>query len=62
MKGALDVLARRITYEVPEQDLRIAFSRLPALPRSHFVIRGVRTVADVLEPAAQPVGAFDRQS
>ena len=38
MKIALDFLARRIRYDVPEQDLRIDYSRLPALPRSRFVI------------------------
>ena len=42
MKVALVVLARRIEYDVPEQDLRIDFSKLPALPRSRFVITNVR--------------------
>lgn len=42
MKIALDVLAREIKYDVPEQDLRIDFSRIPALPRSRFVISNVR--------------------
>jgi fatty-acid peroxygenase len=42
MKVASDVLAGRIEYEVPQQDLRIDFSRLPALPRSRFVIRNVK--------------------
>lgn len=43
MKVASDFLARRIEYDVPEQDLRIDASRLPALPRSRFVIRNVGT-------------------
>jgi len=43
MKVAVDFLARRIAYDVPEQDLRIDLSRLPALPRSRFVISNVRT-------------------
>jgi fatty-acid peroxygenase len=43
MKVALSFLAGSITYDVPEQDLRIARSRLPALPRSHFVVSNVRT-------------------
>lgn len=42
MNVAVDFLARRIAYEVPEQDLRINQSRLPALPQSRFVISNVR--------------------
>ena len=42
MKVALDFLAGRIEYDVPEQDLRINSSRLPALPRSRFIIRNVK--------------------
>lgn len=38
MKVATDFLVRHIAYDVPEQDLRIDMSRLPALPRSGFVI------------------------
>lgn len=45
MKVASDFLARRIRYDVPEQDLRVDASRLPALPRSRFVIRDVGTHA-----------------
>lgn len=42
MKLATDFFTRRMTYEVPEQDLSIDWSRLPALPRSRFVIRNIR--------------------
>lgn len=42
MKVAVGLLARGMAYEVPEQDLRIDRSRLPALPRSRFVISHVR--------------------
>lgn len=42
MKVALDFLARRLAYDVPKQDLRIAASRLPALPRSRFILSNVR--------------------
>jgi fatty-acid peroxygenase len=42
MKGALDFLTHRIEYVVPAQDLTINVRRLPALPRSRFVIDGVR--------------------
>lgn len=41
MRVALDFLAARIRYEVPEQDLRIDYSRLPALPGSRFIITRV---------------------
>ncbi|MGW5721465.1 cytochrome P450 [Amycolatopsis sp. NPDC003865] len=41
MKVAVDVLVRRIDYTVPAQDLRIDCSKLPALPRSRFIIGDV---------------------
>lgn len=41
-KDALRLLAHELDYEVPPQDLSIDLSRMPALPRSRFVIRGVR--------------------
>ena len=45
MKGATAFLVRRLRYDVPEQDFRIDYARLPALPRSRFVIRDVQSVA-----------------
>lgn len=42
MKLAADFLTRRMSYDVPEQDLRIDWSQLPVLPRSRFVISNVR--------------------
>ena len=42
MKVATEFLAGGMAYDVPEQDLRIDRSRLPALPRSRFVIANVR--------------------
>ncbi len=41
MKVSADYLARRMGYDVPEQDLALDFHRLPALPRSHFIMRDV---------------------
>lgn len=41
VKVATNMLGRRMRYSVPDQDLRIDFARLPALPRSRFVMRGV---------------------
>jgi fatty-acid peroxygenase len=45
MKAAVDVLVRRLRYDVPDQDLRVDYARLPALPKSRFVIRNVQWVA-----------------
>lgn len=42
MKAAAQFLASGIVYDVPRQDLRIDRARLPALPRSRFVMQGVR--------------------
>lgn len=38
---AVRFLTRSIRYQVPEQDLRIPLTRLPAVPRSRFVLEGV---------------------
>lgn len=42
LEAATEALARQLEYTVPHQDLRIDFARLPALPRSGFVIADVR--------------------
>lgn len=42
MKLATQFLTRRMSYEVPDQDLSITWSRMPPVPRSRFVIRNVR--------------------
>lgn len=43
MKMAADLLTSKLTYEVAaDQDLTIDWSRLPALPRSRFLINSVR--------------------
>ncbi len=44
MKVALDFLVRRMTYQVPPQDLRVSLSRMPALPKSRLVLRQVEAV------------------
>ena len=41
-RSALRLLATEVNYEVPEQDLTVDLSRMPALPASGFVIEGVR--------------------
>ncbi|PAU58646.1 cytochrome P450 [Pseudomonas indica] len=46
LKLALRALTRWMRYEVPDtQDLSVSPVRMPALPRSRFVIRNVRPVA-----------------
>jgi fatty-acid peroxygenase len=42
LEAATEELALRLDYAVPRQDLRIDFGRLPALPRTGFVISRVR--------------------
>ena len=42
IKRALRLLTTAMRYDVPEQDLRIDLARLPAIPRSRFVITNVR--------------------
>ncbi len=42
MKRAVRLLIGSMHYEVPEQDLRIDLSRMPAIPESRFVISAVR--------------------
>ncbi len=42
MKTVARLLAREMHYTVPEQDLHIDLARMPALPRSRFVMTDVR--------------------
>ncbi len=44
MTAATHLLVDAMRYDVPEQDLSIDFARLPALPKSGFVMRNVRMV------------------
>jgi fatty-acid peroxygenase len=46
MRLALDFFVARMAYRVPPQDLEIDRTRLPALPRSRFVISDVRAVEE----------------
>lgn len=39
---ALDHLVARMEYEVPDQDLKIDLSRIPAIPKSHFKMQNIR--------------------
>ena len=38
MEAAVELLARRMRYTLPPQDLSLDFRRLPALPRNGIVI------------------------
>jgi fatty-acid peroxygenase len=49
MSRGVRFLQREIEYSVPEQDLEVDFTRLPALPRGRFV------VSDVRRAKAEPV-------
>lgn len=44
MKVAVSLLTKSMKYEVPEQDLRISLSRIPAIPKSRFVISHIRQI------------------
>lgn len=44
MKRATGLLTRAMRYDVPPQDLRIRRSKMPPLPNSRFIIRGVERV------------------
>jgi fatty-acid peroxygenase len=41
MKTIVRLLTTGMRYDVPEQDLRIALSRMPAIPASGFLINNV---------------------
>ncbi|MDF9797084.1 fatty-acid peroxygenase [Catalinimonas alkaloidigena] len=44
MKVALRNLVSAMSYQVPDQDLRISLSDLPALPKSRFIIKDVKRI------------------
>ena len=57
---ALEVLARDVDYDVPPQDLSIRLSRIPARPKSGFIIENVRPVRrerEMAEPARDVAAA-----
>jgi fatty-acid peroxygenase len=56
MKTAAFLLSAAMTYEVPEQDLRIDLTRMPTAPKSGFIIRRVRATGAV-QPAPGVVAA-----
>ena len=44
MKISIDFLVRSMKYGTPRQDLSIDLSRIPAVPKSRFVMDNVRLV------------------
>jgi fatty-acid peroxygenase len=46
VRMAARMLARDMRYEVPKQDLRVDLRRIPALPASGMILRGVTAVRD----------------
>lgn len=42
MKTAVNLLTKSIQYEVPDQNLQIDLSRIPAIPESRFIIKNVQ--------------------
>lgn len=43
MKTAVRLLTSAMSYDVPQQDLRVDLSRVPAIPQSRLVLRNVRS-------------------
>jgi len=46
VKSAVSLLVRVMEYDVPAQDLRVDLARIPAIPKSRFVISNVRRVSE----------------
>jgi fatty-acid peroxygenase len=42
MKASLDFIANHLAYKVPVQDLSYRLSRIPALPKSRFIMSHVK--------------------
>lgn len=62
MKMAVRFLARELHYEVPQQDLRLDFHHLPALPADRFIIRneGLASATAATSSAASPTSDASR--
>jgi fatty-acid peroxygenase len=50
-KAAVRFLTEDIAFDVPAQDLSLEMTHMPALPRSRFIMRSVRTKTGVKGPA-----------
>src|SRR3546814_12561235 len=54
LKSAVRMLTMEMRYSVPEQDLTVSLARMPALPRSRFVITDVHQPPSSRGTAARP--------
>jgi fatty-acid peroxygenase len=45
LKVALRYLTTAMDYDVPQQDLSVRLSRMPAQPKSRFVLSNVRRIS-----------------
>jgi fatty-acid peroxygenase len=52
-KAAIRFLMEDVRYEVPPQDLSLEMTHMPALPRSRFVMRNVRSHASLKGPTVR---------
>ncbi|MGN7313517.1 cytochrome P450 [Alkalicoccobacillus gibsonii] len=43
MKESLNFLVHKVSYSLPEQDLRFSFNEIPSLPKSHFIMKNVQS-------------------
>ncbi len=54
IEEAIRLLSRAMSYEVPEQDLQLDLSRIPAKPKSGLALTCVRRTADVSSWSGEP--------
>jgi fatty-acid peroxygenase len=59
IKMAVRLLTRALRYRVPEQDMTVDLTRVPALPASGFIISDIRVTASRAE-ASPPLSPRDR--
>ncbi|WP_163971455.1 cytochrome P450 [Oceanobacillus halotolerans] len=44
MKTSLDIMAKKLAYSVPDQNLEFSMVRMPSIPKSRFIIENVRRI------------------
>ncbi|WP_218110139.1 cytochrome P450 [Oligoflexus tunisiensis] len=55
MKRSAHLLTNMMMYDIPEQDLSIDFSRMPAIPKSKLIMSNIQRVAQPVAPDLSPV-------
>lgn len=53
MKATVRLLVSDMAYDVPEQDLSIDLGKMPALPKSRFVMQNVRVASTICTQAGR---------